>query len=84
MKMSKWISIEDRLPPDQQEVLVYTVSQKGLGNIDKGYWFTDRFIHRGRAKVTHWMPLPEPPGKRRIATETCLFCGQEIPIKGGE
>ena len=34
--MSKWISIEDRLPPDQQEVLVYTVSQKGLGNIDKG------------------------------------------------
>ena len=82
--MSKWISVEDRLPPNQQEVLVYTVSQKGIGNIDKGYWSIDRFIHRGRAKVTHWMPLPEPPDKRRIATETCLFCGQEIPIKGGE
>ena len=82
--MSKWISVEDRLPPDQQEVLVYTVSQKGLGNIDKGYWSIGRFIHRGSAKVTHWMPLPEPPCKRRIATETCLFCGQEIPIKGGE
>ena len=82
--MSKWISVEDRIPPDQQEVLVYTVSQKGIGNIDKGYWSIDHFIHRGRARVTHWMPLPEPPGKRRVATETCLFCGQEITGNEGE
>ena len=34
---------------------------EALGNIDKGYWSIDHFIHRGRAKVTHWMPLPEAP-----------------------
>lgn len=57
----KWIKWEDKLPPDQEEVLVCTVSQKGIRNIDKGYWSIDHFIHRGRARVTHWMPLPEAP-----------------------
>lgn len=57
----KWIKWEDKLPPDQKEVLVCTVSQKGIRNIDKGYWSIDHFIHRGRARVTHWMPLPEVP-----------------------
>jgi hypothetical protein len=57
----KWIKCEDKLPPDQDEVLVCTVSQKGIRNIDKGYWSIDHFIHRGCARVTHWMPLPEAP-----------------------
>ena len=33
----------------------------GVRNIDKGYMAIDRFIHRGCAEVTHWMPLPHPP-----------------------
>lgn len=57
----KWISVMDRLPPDQEEVLVCTLAQNGVRNIDKGYWAIDRFIHRGRSQVTHWMPLPELP-----------------------
>lgn len=61
----KWIKWEDKLPPDQEEVLVCTVSQKGIRNIDKGYWSIDHFIHRGHARVTHWMPLPEAPKEEK-------------------
>lgn len=40
------------------KVLVLTRSKNGVRNVDKGYCAIDRFIHRGRAEVTHWMPLP--------------------------
>lgn len=59
--VQEWISVKDRLPEDQEEVLVYTRSKNGIRNIDKGYMAIDHFIHRGCAEVTHWMPLPEPP-----------------------
>lgn len=61
LNMTSWISVKDRLPEDQQEVLVCTRSKNGSRNIDKGYLAIDHFIHRGRAEVTHWMPLPELP-----------------------
>ena len=57
----QWISVRDRIPPDQEEVLVCTLAKNGVQNIDKGYWSIDHFIHRGRSQVTHWMPLPELP-----------------------
>ena len=59
--MSKWISVKDRPPEDQEEVFVCTRSKNGNRNIDKGYLSVDHFIHRGSAEVTHWIPLPEPP-----------------------
>ena len=59
--VQEWISVDDRLPVDQEEVLVCTRSKNGIRNIDKGYMAIDRFIHRGRAEVTHWMPLPPLP-----------------------
>ena len=59
--VQEWISVEDELPEDQEEVLVSTRSKNGIRNIDKGYMAIDRFIHRGCAEVTHWMPLPKPP-----------------------
>lgn len=50
----------------------------------KGFCKDGRF--NGREVVIAWMPFPEPPiskqvtsSKRRLATETCLFCGQAIP-----
>ena len=64
MTMAEWISVKDRLPEDQEEVLVCTRSKNGVRNIDKGYMAIDRFIHRGTAEVTHWMPLPGFPGER--------------------
>ena len=58
-KVPRWIPVEEKIPPDQEEVLVLTRSKNGVRNVDKGYWSIDHFIHRGRAEVTHWMPLPE-------------------------
>ncbi|MGN0787103.1 MAG: DUF551 domain-containing protein [Christensenellales bacterium] len=64
--LNEWISVKDKLPEDQVEVLVLTRSMKGMRNVDKGYLSIDHFIHRGRAQVTHWMPMPEPPEKERM------------------
>ena len=55
------LPVTDRLPEDQEEVLVCTRSKNGARNIDKGYMAIDRLIHRGRAEDTHWMPLPNFP-----------------------
>ena len=60
-KVPRWIPVTEKISPDQEEVLVLTRSKNGVRNVDKGYWAIDHFIHRGRAQVTHWMPLPEPP-----------------------
>lgn len=62
----EWISVWDRLPEDQRDVL--TVN--GHGNIRMmGFWSKRgeqlMWLHNGRFKhyndITHWMPLPEPP-----------------------
>ncbi len=61
----KWINVNDSLPPQGERVLVYCSS----GLIDKGYrlgglwerdWAGMTFKEAGY-KITHWMPLPEPP-----------------------
>lgn len=57
-QVPRWIPVADKIPPDQEEVLVLTRSKNGVRNVDKGYWAIDHFIHRGRSEVTHWMPLP--------------------------
>ena len=57
-QVPRWIPVADKIPPDQEEVLVLTKSKNGVRNVDKGYWAIDHFIHRGRSEVTHWMPLP--------------------------
>ena len=59
--VQEWISVADKIPPDQEEVLVLTQSKNGVRNVDKGYWAIDHFIHRGRSEVTHWMPMPHLP-----------------------
>ena len=58
--VQKWIPVSERLPDKMQKVL--TVSDTGYIDVDFvdkfGVWIGDvvRFC-----KVTHWMPLPEPP-----------------------
>ena len=63
ISIAEWIPDTLELPPDDREIFVLTRSKNGSRNVDKGYWSIDqqRFVHRGTAEVTHWMPIPESP-----------------------
>lgn len=57
---SKWISVKDRLPEDDCPVLV--TCGKGYRSFIARYdhvWKCWKVSHTLR--ITHWMPLPEPP-----------------------
>lgn len=60
---NEWVSVEERLPPPKQNVLAYS-PESGIAEADygDGVWMQYRWsaVMRG---VTHWMPLPAPPGK---------------------
>lgn len=66
--MSEWISAENRLPESTGEQW----SQDVIALCDNGevfrlacmgdYWQRSAaFIESGATRVTHWMPLPDPP-----------------------
>lgn len=67
--MPSWISVKDRLPELGEEVLVYYhwINPPEKGSIGKDSMHIRDISmnpvwkkHPG-GKVTHWMPLPEPP-----------------------
>ena len=60
--IQRWIPVTERLPDDDIPSAAYLCYWRGHVQICK-YWRTQKhFEFNGRAmKVTHWMPLPEPP-----------------------
>ena len=63
--VQEWISVDDRFPEEKANFIVYY--QHAYCDND-GYWeigicFNDgeKFQINPAYKVTHWMPLPEPP-----------------------
>ena len=63
--VQEWISVDDELPEEKANCIVYY--QHAYCDND-GYWaigicFNDgeKFQINQAYKVTHWMPLPEPP-----------------------
>jgi len=67
---NEWVSVEDRLPEVEQEVLVYwrNTSQKAehfeLTHYDGDHWFLLDNTERPWIVVVAWMPLPAPPDRR--------------------
>lgn len=57
---SQWISVKDKLPEKFEPVIVCREDGKvEQGYKDVGDWWK---VYGTRTKrVTHWMPLPEPP-----------------------
>lgn len=59
---SGWISVKERLPEDNAYYLVW---RKGwqIPSIMKCRRKAGFNTHMAYGDVTHWMPLPEPPGE---------------------
>lgn len=58
--MSEWISVKDRLPEKKG---IYVVLSKTCNIVyyDCLNWTGEAWECAFGSKVTHWMPLPEPP-----------------------
>ena len=72
--VQEWISVDDKLPPHNHDVLVYRPDMAMKILVDNYYGYygeDDAEWHKGWAKygkdihnnplITHWMPLPQPP-----------------------
>lgn len=73
--VQEWISVDDELPDNKEHdwVLAQVVEDNGYMHIpkvmeyrqSKNDWFEETYgwlsEHNGTFRVTHWMPLPEPP-----------------------
>lgn len=59
--MSDWISIKDRLPNCNQEVIVTNGKKVVCARYDLGHLaFLQGYIDLTN-ETTHWQPLPNPP-----------------------
>lgn len=68
-KEDKWISVEDRLPEDEEDKLILLIGWDDMlfqrvalhNDSDKNWYGWDSTKYN---TVTHWQPLPEPPKKK--------------------
>jgi hypothetical protein len=72
ISLSPWISVEDRLPEPEKEVII--LAKNKYIDIDHltddgegGYywWKSDEWICCDDDKITHWMPIPELPKEEK-------------------
>ena len=74
LEKTKWISVDEKLPPYNRDVLVYrpNMAMKILVDSYDGYygddddeWYEGWALHgkdiRGKPIITHWAYLPQPP-----------------------
>ena len=61
-KPTEWVSVEDMLPEENQDVIVYEPSTgTSCAELDQGMWYdiSAACYFPPHQKVTHWMYLPE-------------------------
>lgn len=59
---AKWISVNNRLPEDDIICILTDGVSDAIGYRGKVFgWHLIWTDHLEESKVTHWMPLPEPP-----------------------
>lgn len=59
-----WISVEDEMPKNRELVLITDCESADMGFYD---YIVDAWqpFEKWLGNITHWMPLPAPPMKRR-------------------
>ena len=64
--VQEWISVKDRLPEDDSDVLAHSRNGEAgriyPANYAKGVWFDCIFTTPATDTTTHWMPLPSTEG----------------------
>jgi hypothetical protein len=62
LKESKWISVEERLPEENESILLYgkMYGWKQSGIFHNGKFYKDHDF-KIKIKPTHWQPLPNNP-----------------------
>lgn len=57
----EWVDASERLPTEMQVVIVYAhpfpEPEVYIGWYAQGFWY----VHGNKCRVTHWIPLPDPP-----------------------
>ena len=66
---NEWVSVEERLPPLRENVLVCAYWHEHWGvymgwNNGHGWTVSCGIGQRSDVQVSHWMPLPAPPDRR--------------------
>ena len=63
--VQEWISVEDRLPEEKANCIVYYqhayCDNDGYWAIEKCFYYGEKFQINPAYKVTHWMPMLQPP-----------------------
>ena len=60
--LPRWIPVSERLPEEDQNVVVHTEDGTHVAAIDEdGVWYPSHGDGWMFPIVSHWMPLPAPP-----------------------
>ena len=63
--VQEWVSVKDKLPEDDSDVLAYSrigeESRIYPACYSNGVWFDCDFNAPATDTTTHWMPMPNPP-----------------------
>lgn len=60
-QIPKWIPVTERLPEENDVVLITDGYNTGTAFLIDGYGWNSPFDDVNTSHITHWMPLPKPP-----------------------